>query len=101
LDKKKFEAALNFRAGMESNVKELLDEFAQLGLVTDVEIIRAKVGTRLSFLRRLSMIKNNGYFRRPGFMEKVKTVCAEKGWEIQFDGSRVIVTEGNVELLLK
>jgi hypothetical protein len=101
LDKKRFEAALNFRAGMEANVAAVLDEFAQLGLVTDVEIIRAKVGTRLSHLRRISMIKNNGYHRRPGFMEKVKAVCAKNGWEVEFDGSKAIVTEGNVELLLK
>src|SRR5205823_3254767 len=101
LDKKKFETALNFRAGMESNLNALLDEFAHLGLVTDVEIIRAKTGTRLSYLRRISMIKNNGYFRQTGFMAKVKALCVEKGWEIQFDGNKVIATEGNVDLLLK
>jgi len=101
LDKKKFEAALNFRSGMETNVNTLLEEFSQLGLVTDVEIIRSKVGTRLSYLRRISMIKNNAYYRRPGFMAQVKAVCLEKKWEIQFEGDKVIVTEANVELLLK
>jgi len=100
LDKKKFESALNFRAGMEANVTALLNEFAQMGLVTDVEVIRVKVGTRLSHLRRVSMIKNNGYHRRDGYMEKVKAVCAEKGWDITFKGNKVVVTEDNVELLL-
>ncbi len=101
LDKKKFEAALNFRAGMEANVQTLLDELVQLGLVTNVEIIRAKVVTRLSHLRRISTIKRNGYYRQPGFMEKVKAVCAKKQWKIQFEGRKVIVTEETVELLLK
>jgi hypothetical protein len=46
------------------------------------------------------MIKNNGYFRLPGYMAKVKAVCAEKNWDIQFDGDKVVVTENNVDLLL-
>jgi len=69
--------------------------------VTDVEIIRAKAGTRLSHLRRISMIKRNGYYRQPGFMEKVKAVCAKKKWQIQFEGSKAVVTEDTVELLLR
>jgi hypothetical protein len=100
LDKKRFEAAMNFRAGMESHMTALLEEFETLDLVTDVEIIRTKAVARLSHLRKIAMIKNSGYFRLPGYMAKVKQVCAEKKWNIQFDGDKVIVTEENVELLL-
>src|ERR1051325_1641709 len=101
LDKRKLEAALNLRSGMENNLQGLLSEFDDLGLVTDVEVIRAKVGNRLSLLRRISMIKNSGYYRLPDFMQKVQSLCTEKGWDIKFDGKKIVVTETNVELLLK
>jgi hypothetical protein len=100
LNKKQFESAMNFRAGMERHMASLLEEFETLDLVTDVEIIRTKAVTRLSHLRKIAMIKNSGYYRKPEYMAKVKQVCAEKKWNIQFDGDKVIVTQENVELLL-
>ena len=101
LDKKKFEAALNFRVGMEKNRDVLLGELGTMGLVTSPDLIRDAVGNRLSLLRRLSMIKKNAYYRQPEFVERMKEVCSAKGWEIQFDGSKIVVTDGNVELILK
>lgn len=100
LDKKQFEAALNFREGMEKNRDEVLNEFKAAGVVTDVEILRSKIGTRLSFLRKISMVKRNGYYKQPKFMAGLKTVSAEKGWDLTFDGDKIIVTETNVDLIL-
>ncbi len=100
LDKKQFEAALNFRAGMEKNRDALLDEFEKFSIVTDVEIMRLKVGTRLSYLRKISMIKKNGYYKQKTFLEGVKKVSAEKGWDVQYDGDRIVVTEHNLDLIL-
>ncbi len=101
LDKKKFESAMNFRAGMERNRDGLLDELKELDVVNDVEIIRLRAGTRIGFLRRMSMIKKNGYYKRPGFMKRLKTVCAEKNWPIAFEEEKVVITEDNVEAVLK
>jgi hypothetical protein len=101
LDKKKFETAMNFRAGMEKNRDLLLTEFAVLGLVSDTEIIRRKSIEHLNFLRRLSMIKKNGYYKDGGFIGNVKKVCGEKGWAITFEGNKIVVSEQNVELILK
>jgi hypothetical protein len=100
LDKKQFEAALNFRAGMEQNRDELLDEFNKADLVTDVEILRAKVGTKLSYLRKISMIKKNGYYKEKTFINGVRIVAKEKGWDVPFDGDRIVITETNVDLVL-
>jgi hypothetical protein len=101
LDKKKFETAMNFRVGMEKNRDNLLEEFQSLGVVNDANIIRNKVGTRLSFLRRMSMIRKNGYYKKPGFVAKLKTICAEKDWNVAFEGETIIVTDDIVEVVLK
>ncbi len=100
LDKKQFEAALNFRAGMEKNRDELLDEFKKFRIVTDVELMRTKIGTRLSYLRKISMIKKNGYYKQKTFLNGVKKVSKEMGWDVRYDGDRIVVTEQNLDLIL-
>lgn len=101
LNKKQFETAMNFRAGMERNRDKLLDDFQRIGLVSDVDLIRTNVGNRLGFLRRMSMIKKNGYYNRPGFINKLKVVCRDRGWAISFEGEKIVVTDENVELVLR
>ncbi len=100
LDKKQFEAALNFRAGMEKNRDELLDEFKKFRIITDVELMRTKIGTRLSYLRKISMIKKNGYYKQKTFLNGVKKVSKEMGWDVRYDGDRIVVTEQNLDLIL-
>jgi hypothetical protein len=85
---------------MEKNRDELLGEFEKVGVVTDIEIIRTKIGTRLTYLRKISTIKKNGYYKQKAFLSGVKTVSAEQGWNVSFDGDRIIVTEENVDLIL-
>ncbi|HEY3319885.1 MAG TPA: Kiwa anti-phage protein KwaB-like domain-containing protein [Planctomycetota bacterium] len=101
LDKKKFEAAMNFRAGMERSRDDLLRELHSSGLIDDVEVIRSATGVRLNFLRRMAMIKKNGYYKQPDFMANLKLVCTAQGWPVTFDGDKIITTEENVELILK
>lgn len=101
LDKKKFEMAMNFRAGMEKSRDAVLDDLKTLGVVDEVETIRAKVGTRLSLLRRMAMINKNGYYKKAGFLIRLKTVCVERGWPVTFEGDKIVVTDDNVDVVLK
>ncbi len=101
LDKKKFEMAMNFRAGMEKSRDAVLTDLIDLGVVNEIETIRAKVGTRLSLLRRMAMINKNGYYRKADFLARLKTVCTERKWPITFEGDRIVVTDENAEVVLK
>ena len=56
--KSAFESSMNFREGMPTKRKELLDEFSAMSFLSDVEPIRAFVGENLHHLRKLAAIKN-------------------------------------------
>lgn len=101
LDKKKFELAMNFRAGMEKSRDAVLADLETLGVVDGVASIRTKVGTRLSFLRRMAMINKNGYYKKADFLARLKAVCGERKWPITFVGDKIVVTDENVEVVLK
>jgi hypothetical protein len=101
LDKKKFEMAMNFRAGMEKSRDAVLGDLKNLGVVNEIEIIRVRVGTRLSLLRRMAMISKNGYYKKTDFIVRLKAVCTERKWPVAFEGDRIVVTDENVEVVLK
>lgn len=100
LDKKKFERALNFRDGMQKNVENVLTEFASLGLFTDLTVLKDTVGTKLPYLRRLSTIKKNGYYKQADYLERVREVCKSRGWQVRFKGKQMVITKDNVDLVL-
>src|SRR6266496_1262567 len=77
-----------------------LNEFKKFRIITDVELMRTKIGTRLSYLRKISMIKKNGYYKQKTFLNGVKKVSKEMGWDVRYDGDRIVVTEQNLDLIL-
>ncbi len=101
-DKKNFETALNFRAGMERNRDEIVKEFSKLGLFQDANTISKLVGNNLPRLRRLSQIKKAGYYQDANFLERLKDVNKADGWGIQYSqNGRLVVTEENIETILR
>nr|VFJ87414.1 MAG: protein of unknown function (DUF4868) [Candidatus Kentron sp. LFY] len=101
-DKKSFETALNFRAGMEKNRDEIVEEFSKLGLFEDANAVSELVGDHLPRLRKLSQVKKAGYYKYPGFLDSLKKVNEEDGWGIQYspDG-KILVTENDIDTILR
>lgn len=101
LDKGNFEKAVNFREGMERHRDEILNEFAEIDLVTDVEVIRKVVGSNLHKLRKLASVKNNGYYQLPWYMGRLKQINDEENWGLNINANCTIeINEDNVDLAL-
>lgn len=101
LDKSSFETAVNFREGMQRHRDEILDEFQDIDLVSDVEVIRKSVGDNLHKLRKLASVRNNGYYRLPWYMERLKEVNDQEGWGLPINEKGTIeICEENVDLAL-
>lgn len=66
-DKRNFEAALNFREGMERNRDEIVKEFSELGLFENATAVSEFVGNNLRRLRRLSQVKKLAITKTPHF----------------------------------
>jgi hypothetical protein len=101
-DKKNFEAALNFRAGMENNRDEIVKEFQSLGLFANADEITRLVGNNLTRLRKLSQVKNSGYYRDPGYLKNLWKVNKSENWGLNYDrGRRIVADENTIESILK
>jgi hypothetical protein len=100
LDKKHFESAMNFRAGMEQHRDDVLVEFAKLKLFPDIEPMRATIGDNVRLLRKIAMVRNSGYYRDQAFVEKLHALNKKKGWGLVIENGQIVVTPENVELVL-
>jgi len=101
-DKNNFEAALNFRVGMENNRDLIVEEFKETELFVDADEIKVLVGDNLKRLRKLSQVKKSGYYKDTGFLTKLRQVSKDEGWEIKYstDG-KLIVDEDDIDTVLR
>lgn len=101
-DKRNFEAALNFREGMERNRDEIVHEFEALGLFKNASAVSELVGNNLRRLRRLSQVKKAGYYNDPNFLKELKKVNEAEGWGIKYSADgKLLVTEEDIETILR
>lgn len=100
LEKKAFEAAMNFRDGMIKNRDLMMDELVNLKIVKNVDEMKKQIGTNLRYLRKISMIKNSMYYKDKNYISNLKSVCSTEGWEVEFDGEAIIVSETNIDVVL-
>ena len=100
LDKKKFESGLNFREGMKANRDLVLDDFEKLEIVDDVDKLRERIGDSMKYLRKISMIKNNGYYKNKDFMSKLIQANKKEKWGLRIENNKIVITEDNFEDVL-
>jgi hypothetical protein len=100
LSNKEFERGLNFREGMLNNAKELYSSTEALNLFDNIELLKNRVGTNQRYLRKISTIKNMGLYRNPEFLRKLKSVSHEKGWNILYNGDKIVLSEDNIDDVL-
>jgi hypothetical protein len=101
LDKRQFEVGLNFREGMERHRDEVLQEFDDLCLFSDVDIFRAVIQDNTRLLRRIASVRKNGYYKNPTFVKQLQARAVELRWPIEIIDSRIVVNQDNVELVLR
>ena len=100
LDKKKFETGLNFREGMKSSRDEVLNDFETFGIINDVNKLREKIGENMKYLRKISMIKNNGYYKNKDFMARLIQANKMEKWGLTIVNNRIVLTEENFNDIL-
>jgi hypothetical protein len=101
-DKKNFESALNFRAGMENNRDLIVKEFKEIELFVDADEIKILVGSSLPRLRKLSQVKKSGYYRDVNFLIKLRLVSNNEGWGIKYSNDgKLIVDQDDIDTVLR
>lgn len=101
INKKEFETALNFRAGMEKNRDDLLQEFLSLKIFNDVDLLKRKIGSNLHLLRKISSIQKSGYYKNKDFLANLIKVSAERGWGLIVENDVIVINDETIDLVLK
>jgi hypothetical protein len=100
LSKKNFEKGLNFREGMLAKADLLYEEFEDLGVLQNLEILKTKTGNNQRYLKKLATIKNLGYYKDPVFLQKLEQVNHLKAWGLEMENGVIEITEDTLEDIL-
>ena len=101
LSKKNFEYGLNFREGMINKANELYEEVQEINLFVNLDILTNRVGNNQRYLKKIATIKNLGYYRNQGFLQRFREINENKGWGIEFqDDGQIIITEEKLDDIL-
>lgn len=102
LDKYYFEMGMNYRAALERNKYQVLKEFDKLGIFEDANLIEETVGSNLRYLRKLALIKHNGYYKDDQYMGLLRAaIDSNPGWGVTLQNGKIKVTPDNVDVVLK
>lgn len=100
LNKKSVESGLNFREGMKTNRDLVLMDFETLRIVDNIEKLREEIGENTLYLRKISMIKNNGYYKDQNFMTGLIAANKTEDWGLQIVNNQIVVTDDNIKAIL-
>ncbi|MGY6648499.1 Kiwa anti-phage protein KwaB-like domain-containing protein [Wenyingzhuangia sp. IMCC45574] len=100
LNKKGFEAGLNFREGMISKANEFYEEAQSLNLFVNIDKLEEKVGNNQRYLRKISTIKKLGHYKDQLFLNRFKTINDIKQWGVEFTDDQIIIEDNNIETIL-
>jgi len=101
-NKSNYELGLNIREGLEAKRDILIDKFSEHGIITSTDDLKIAIGTNKTLLRRLVSVEENRYFEDQEFIEDMKNIIGDHGWNMpEDDNGKFIIDENNVDLFLK
>lgn len=101
-DKANYELGLNIREGLEAKRDVLVDALAEQGIITSVDDLKVAIGTNKILLRRLVAVEETRYYEDQQFIEEMKEIVDQHGWDLTVDGDgKFIIDENNIDLFLK
>jgi hypothetical protein len=54
----------------------------------------------MKYLRKLSQIKKNGYYKFPNYIANLKIVNKQEKWGLRIENDKIIVEEDKIDLIL-
>jgi hypothetical protein len=101
LSKKEFERGLNFRESMINNANTFYEEANKMNLFINMDILTQKVGNNQRYLRMIAKIKDLEYYKNTAYLKKLQQLNVKKGWDIQFEDEQIVITEDNLDTVLR
>ncbi len=100
-NKSNFETILNYRAFHQQDFEDLCGEAEFLGIFVDVAPLIAFVGTNKAQLRRMSAIRQKGFYKDADFMSRLRGQYSDFGLSLDFNSNGMIeASAGNCKDVL-
>jgi hypothetical protein len=100
--KRAFEALLTYKIEYTHSFIALQADPAFMGCFTDMAPLVVHVGTNTMHLRRMAVIQQKGNYANPDYMQRLRDVNLQEGWNITFDAAgRIVATEETMRAIMQ
>ncbi|MGQ3055039.1 MAG: Kiwa anti-phage protein KwaB-like domain-containing protein, partial [Roseateles sp.] len=102
INKRSFEALLNYRLEYTQSFATLQTDPTFSACFTDLTPLIIHVGTNTMHLRRMAVIQQKANYANPTYMQRLRDVNAQEGWNIEFDtAGRIVATEDTMRAIMQ
>jgi Domain of unknown function (DUF4868) len=101
-DKRSFEGLLNYKLEYASSFAQLQQENLFVGRFASMQPLIDHVGTNTMHLRRMAVVKQKAHYADAAYMDRLRQVNQQQGWNIQFDPTgRIVATEDTMKVIMQ
>jgi hypothetical protein len=102
IDKRAFEALLNYKIEYANSFTELQADPDFLGCFIEMDPLITHVGTNVMHLRRMAVIQQKANYANPDYMQRLRVANGQEGWNIAFhpDG-RIEATAETMRVIMQ
>lgn len=102
IDKRAFEALLNYKIEYTNSFTALQADPAFLGCFTSMDPLITHVGTNTMHLRRMAVIQQKANYANPDYIQRLRAANAQEGWNITFDpNGRIVASEDTMRAIMQ
>jgi Domain of unknown function (DUF4868) len=102
IDKRAFETLLSYKIEYDNSFAALQVDPAFSGCFTTMAPLINHVGTNTMHLRRMAVIRQKANYANPDYMQRLRDVNAQEGWNIAFDAAgRIVATEETMRAIMQ
>jgi hypothetical protein len=102
IDKRAFEALLNYKIEYVDSFTALQADPIFLGCFTEMAPLITHVGTNVMHLRRMAVIQQKANYANPDYMNRLRVANGQEGWNINFDpAGRIVATADTMRVIMQ
>lgn len=102
LNKRAFEALLSYKIEYANSFSALQQDANFTTRFTDLQPFLTHVGSNTMHLRRMAVIQQRAHYTDQAYMDRLRDVNTQEGWNIQFDPTgKIIATEDTMKVIMQ
>lgn len=102
VNKAAFESLLSYKIEYQNSFSNLQNNVLFVNTFVNMAPLIAHVGTNTMHLRRMAVIEQKAHFANPQYMDRLRSISAQRGWKLVFDATgKIVVTEDSLRDIMQ